>query len=544
MPARHDPADGGIQARTQSPLPLRIRIQVADPIPSRRAGLVNRIRSIAADIGIERIDAASNMTRCLARSVRDPWSVIVAVEPSPSDIAAVRATGAGIIALLGHCSADSVRQCMRSGATDCLHIARVLSDPTILADTIASFADTLVEERCENADAQALARRTDALLRENVHLTGINEAARQTVEDVAHDFQTPLTVIGEFASMISDTSMGPVTDEQKHALSVIRDAAADLSSMVGDVLETSRLRAGSMQVRRRAINPDALVVRVRTLADARAQRRRVRLRWSIEHGLPEVLVDQRKITRAVVNLVCNAIKFSRPGGLVSVSVGRSDDATGIVIAISDSGPGIEPEQQSRLFERYCRGPIHSRGGTDGFGLGLPIAAQMAAINFATIGIASERGTGTTFSLELPLADPASIIRRMLDRPGNAAELPPVAMLAVQPIRPAHAERLRLWIETHLEPCDLVLPTERGELIVIASAHRVRHLASLLRTHVNPDVDDDAAPPVPSSVRECGQWPWRQETAGAILHILSLDPSSRPVVRSSNSRAADSDSNAA
>ena len=170
-------------------------------------------------------------------------------------------------------------------------------------------------KRAEDALAEAHAR----LRRKNARLAELTDTAHRFVDNVAHEFRTPLTVIQEFVSIVTDGMAGPVCDQQAEYLQIVARAAADLGGMVDDLLDTSRIKAGTLRVDRRVVQPESLLLPIQALLRTRAADKGIRVLIEPLGELPAVLADAEKAGRVLVNLVVNAVKFSPESSTVQIT---------------------------------------------------------------------------------------------------------------------------------------------------------------------------------------------------------------------------------
>lgn len=170
-----------------------------------------------------------------------------------------------------------------------------------------------------------------------------------------------------------------------------------MNGMIEDVLETARLASGLMELRTEPANlADMVPAIVEGLGPPTG-----RIRVECPTGLPPVPVDRARIERAVVNLVTNALKFSPPDSPVTVRVSQGEGAA--IVSVADQGVGIAPEDQQHIFDRFRR--AQAGQAVEGLGLGLYITRLIAEAHGGRIGVDSEPGKGSTFSLTLPLSAP-------------------------------------------------------------------------------------------------------------------------------------------
>jgi signal transduction histidine kinase len=293
---------------------------------------------------------------------------------------------------------------LEQGAQD--YLVKDTATPAVLERSICYAIQRQQQQR-------ALAASNEQLEQKNRWLEALNETARQFVDNVSHDFRTPLTVIREYASILDDGLSGPVNDQQREFLGIILQRVEDLALMVDDMLDVSRLEAGLLGLRRRAGRAADLVERARTTLECRAKAKGVRFETEVPHDLPSVYCDFDKIGRVLVNLAVNAIKFTPRGGHVTLRA-KANGAGEVVLGVTDDGPGIHSDKLATIFERFKQAGDQPEGGREGFGLGLNIARELVHLNLGTIDVQSEPGLGSTFSFTLPTDDPLPLFERYLN----------------------------------------------------------------------------------------------------------------------------------
>ena len=257
---------------------------------------------------------------------------------------------------------------------------------------------------------------TNSLLaRKNRRLLSLYETANQFVDNISHEFRTPLTVIKEFTSIIGDGLAGDVTPQQQEFLRIINDRSDDLVVMVDDMLDSSKLEAGLLSVWRQRCNMADVVERVRDTLQRKAEVKKVDFEIVVPDELPEVYCDPEKIGRVIINLAVNSIKFTPSGGWVKLSAAHNHEKSEILVSVEDNGPGIEEHELKRIFRRFHQVAKTARCSGQGVGLGLNIAKEMVELNLGQIEVASRPGHGSTFSFTVPLFDPPNLVDRHLRR---------------------------------------------------------------------------------------------------------------------------------
>ena len=215
---------------------------------------------------------------------------------------------------------------------------------------------------------------------------------------VTHEMRTPLTAIKGMSEVLLQFDAD--ADRRREMHRTINEAAQRLSRLIDDYLDLSRLESGARPLTPKAVRPAALIEQTLLLLDPLAAQRDVRLTRRFAEDLPVVFVDQDLISRALTNLVANAIKYSHANTEIVVSA--NTDGKSVFISVADQGPGIPPELLSRIFEKFYRVPRVEDADAPGTGLGLALAREIAELHGGRVLVESEPGSGSVFTLRLPI----------------------------------------------------------------------------------------------------------------------------------------------
>jgi PAS domain S-box-containing protein len=234
-------------------------------------------------------------------------------------------------------------------------------------------------------------------------LRGESETRRlrdELIATVSHELRTPLTSIIGYTELMGDLDEHDLSRRARKLLGVIERNATRELRLVDDLLTMAFLDGDRLRISRRPV--DLVEVGRRVVEDhaLRARERGVELRL-VEGEVPDVSGDFYRLIQALANLVTNALKFTGPGGQVDVSV---CDHSGMgMVEVRDTGPGVSPEERSRLFERLYRAPSAIASQTQGAGLGLPIVRAIVEAHGGWVDLDSEIGVGTVVRLAVPYA---------------------------------------------------------------------------------------------------------------------------------------------
>jgi signal transduction histidine kinase len=214
---------------------------------------------------------------------------------------------------------------------------------------------------------------------------------------IAHELRTPLSALMAAAYLLQRPDL-PKEQQQKLGESICTEVKR-LNEMTTDFLEYARLESGRIRFTREPIDLGGLVRECLEVVRPQAEADQLRLETHVDPALGPVYGDRNRLKQVVLNLLTNAIKYNQKGGLVRASVAA--EGTEAVLSVADTGRGIPAESLPRMFERFYRVP-DQEASTAGTGLGLAIAKRIVEANRGRIGVTSELGKGSVFTVRLPL----------------------------------------------------------------------------------------------------------------------------------------------
>jgi signal transduction histidine kinase len=224
-----------------------------------------------------------------------------------------------------------------------------------------------------------------------------DEMKRSVIDTVSHQLKTPLTTIRMALHLLLEEKVGRLSPKQSELVVAASEDADRLHTIIESLLDIGHLESGRAHLDLRPVSPQELVTANANSYWSMARHAGVTLSFDVPVGLPEVWVDPARITHVFANLLSNALKYTSPGGSVTLSVKEEPEA--VRFAVSDTGAGIPEQFLPHIFEPFFRVPGQERA--TGVGLGLAIASDIVAAHGGTVGAESREGIGSSVFFSLP-----------------------------------------------------------------------------------------------------------------------------------------------
>jgi len=229
---------------------------------------------------------------------------------------------------------------------------------------------------------------------------------------VSHELRTPLTSIIGYTDMLRRGVLGELSPEVQETLGYMKQASLNLMRLINDILEFSRMEAGQLSMEVEPVNVEAIIQNVVGQMLPQAHERNLTLKTNLLPNTPRIVANAGRLEQVLINLISNAIKFNRPNGLIEISVEPRGEW--LRIKVSDTGIGIAPADQERIFEEFQR--VRSPNGKreQGIGLGLAICRRLITYMGGRIGVESTPGEGSTFFCDLPTVAASRMVGKHAD----------------------------------------------------------------------------------------------------------------------------------
>lgn len=238
----------------------------------------------------------------------------------------------------------------------------------------------------------------------NQKLSDSSRHKSEFMATITHELRTPLTSVVAFSELLLDEVSGPINDEQRENLRDIRTGAQQLMILISDILDMAKFEAGQLRVELESVDLNDVFRIVRRTMSAIAHQNNISLDVK-KVDLPLVYGDPERIRQMIVNLVANAIKFTKEGGHIELSAENINNLA--AIKVKDNGVGIAPEVIPHIFEKFRQGDASMKRSRGGTGLGLALVKTFAELQGGEIAVTSELGQGSQFTIYLtfaPIAD--------------------------------------------------------------------------------------------------------------------------------------------
>ena len=280
---------------------------------------------------------------------------------------------------------------------------RLLGGLTVFRKTPGEFAPEVVDLLGTFATQSALAIQNARLFREIEDKSRLLEVASQHksefLANMSHELRTPLNAIIGFSEVLTDRMFGELNEKQEEYLKDIYASGTHLLSLINDILDLSKIEAGRMELELTDFDLPTAIDNALMLIRERAGRRSIALHSNVDKQQGQIQGDERKIRQVVLNLLSNAIKFTPEGGRIEVGAVPKDGF--VEVSVSDTGIGIAPEDQEKVFEEFRQVGTAAKK-IEGTGLGLTLCRKFVELHGGKIWVKSQLGQGSIFTFTIPV----------------------------------------------------------------------------------------------------------------------------------------------
>ncbi|NTU81319.1 MAG: response regulator, partial [Chloroflexales bacterium] len=340
-----------------------------------------------------------------------------------------------------------------------------------LAETLAATAATAIERAQLIAQvqgewellAQRVAERTADLSLANAELAHAARLKDEFLANMSHELRTPLNTILGRSELLREQIYGPLSEKQAQAITSIDASGRHLLSLINDILDLSKVEAGKVELQLTGVDVDLVCQQSRQLVVERATRKRIALSTTLDPQVTTVTADELRLKQILANLLTNAVKFTPEGGQVGLEVEGDPERQAATFTVWDTGIGIAPEDQGRLFQPFVQLDSALNREHTGTGLGLALVLRLAELHGGSVALESTPGQGSRFSVRLPWVQ--ALVEHRPSHASPEASAPLAALIAEGIV----AQPLILLAEDHEENSQLLsdILTAAGYRVVVA-----------------------------------------------------------------------------
>jgi len=248
---------------------------------------------------------------------------------------------------------------------------------------------------------RALERQWELLAEKNRQLQETDQLKDEFLANTNHELRTPLSAIIAFTEMLLDEGMGKLNELQKDYLSEISDSSKELLGRINGFLDLSKIAAGKTVLYKEEFEVAELFEDISGKIRPLFNQKGIALEIPQERSLIKVWADREKVSQVLTNLLSNALKFTAPGGRVTVETGTAQAGQGVYISVTDSGIGIDTSDQEKIFQPFQQVDGTSARKYSGTGIGLTLARKLVELHGGLIWVSSEVNKGSKFTFTLP-----------------------------------------------------------------------------------------------------------------------------------------------
>jgi len=288
-------------------------------------------------------------------------------------------------------------------AVPLLREERIMGALTVWRKEAGDFSPEVVNLLQTFATQSALAIQNARLFREiedkSRQIEAANRHKSEFLANMSHELRTPLNAIIGFSEVLGERLFGELNEKQAEYTDDILTSGRHLLSLINEILDLSKVEAGRMELELATFDLPLAIDNARTFVRERATKHGITLDVTVDERLGEFVGDERKIKQILLNLLSNAVKFTPEGGRIGIKAKQADGA--VEISVSDTGIGIAPEDQPKIFEEFRQVGGDYAHKVEGTGLGLTLAKKFVELHGGKIWVESEVGKGSKFTFTLP-----------------------------------------------------------------------------------------------------------------------------------------------
>ena len=299
----------------------------------------------------------------------------------------------------------------------------------------------------------------------NAELARATRLKDEFLASMSHELRTPLNAILGLSEALQEEVYGELTERQRRSLGTIEQSGKHLLDLINDILDLSKIESGKMTLHITPVSVQLLCESSLTFVKQQAYQKNIRLTSKIALGVGEIEVDERRIRQVLVNLLSNAVKFTPEGGEVRLEVEMAQESEIIQFNVIDTGIGIAPENMDQLFKPFVQLDSSLSRRYAGTGLGLSLVRRIVELHGGSVGLESELGKGSRFSVILPWQELGELQRNQSEEKIGDLVLPNISQALIVEDSDASANQIARYLG-ELGAAVLIHPQGEGTIEVV------------------------------------------------------------------------------
>ncbi len=294
----------------------------------------------------------------------------------------------------------------------------------IILQTVGKDEERCLVALCRDVSERQHSEKTlreahEELSRVNVELAQTSKLKDEFLANMSHELRTPLNAILGLSEALLEQVSGPLTPRQMRSVTTISTSGTHLLTLINDILDLSKIEAGKLELHPEPLNVDEFCQSCLAFVRAQAMQKHIGVAFELDGSVARFVGDPKRCKQILVNLLNNAVKFTPEGGRIGLKVGVPDGEDAVRFTVWDTGIGIAPENQGKLFRAFTQIDSGLSRAQEGTGLGLALVARLAELHGGSVALESEEGKGSRFIVTLPQpAEPAPVLSPEVEAGAN------------------------------------------------------------------------------------------------------------------------------
>ena len=379
-----------------------LRLLVAEDSEDDFEIVLRELRRGGYEVTAERVASATELERALERA----WDLVITDWVMPGfggldvlEILARRGVDVPCMVISGTAGEEPAVQALRAGALDFLSKDRPARFVPAVQRALREAADRRARSSAEQRSEQ-LRRRSAELELQMRHLQEATRLKSELLANMSHELRTPLNAIIGFAELLHDGQVAPGSPEYAEFVGDILTSGRHLLQLINDVLDLSKVEAGKLDFHPEPVDLAKILGEVTAIMRTTAAAKQLQVEVVVDPAVQDVVLDPSRFKQVAYNYLSNALKFTPPGGRVTLRITAAGPDT-FRLAVEDTGVGIAAEDLGRLFVEFQQLEEGARKRHQGTGLGLALTRRLVEAQGGEVGVTSTVGKGSTFHAILP-----------------------------------------------------------------------------------------------------------------------------------------------